>query len=232
MNDLIGKLDSTLTEVKVLRQTGKYVDALGLLPPFIHELEALLEDFNSRVHDLDRDERKEMIKIAEKLADCYGICGGLARRRGKEYLKDSLKFYELGRDIELNTQYRIFNSYNLVNAILLKILIKPEQIYTPELKSEIEQARAIVERQVRGERQDQWWAWADFGLLNLLVGKTEEAERAYHRFWATGARDSDFASSRVILKECAEALMDHDNSLANSISKMIDKIIEIKPIRQ
>ena len=235
MKELITKLNSILVEVKILRKAGekepeKYVEALDRLLPFLPELSKVLAEFDAQIDELDRDERKEMFTIAEKLADCYGICGGLAYRRGKEYFKDSLEYYQKGREIELNKRYRISNSYNLVNVIVLKILIQSG--LSPEIKSELEQARSFVGRQIDGERQDQWWAWADLGLLNLLLQNTEQAEQAYQQFWKKGANQDDFNSSRLTLQNCADALSGYDKSLAESITIMMDRIIEIKPIGQ
>ena len=235
MKELITKLNSILVEVKILRKAGekepeKYVEALDRLLPFLPELSKVLAEFDARIDKIDRDERKEMFTIAEKLADCYGICGGLAYRRGKEYFKDSLEYYQKGREIELNKRYRISNSYNLVNVIVLKILIQSG--LSPEIKSELEQARSFVGRQIDGERQDQWWAWADLGLLNLLLQNTEQAEQAYQQFWKKGANQDDFNSSRLTLQNCADALSGYDKSLAESITIMMDRIIEIKPIGQ
>jgi hypothetical protein len=227
--DLLDQVPLTLEKVKVFRQLGQLGRAEEMLQPIIESLESELRLMDQREHEgrLENFELKRRNRIASKLADCYGIQGGLRRRSGA--LKGALSSYESGRKIEQNSRYDISDSYNLVNEVLLRILNNPAEIFS--LGSVIEKAESIVATQVRSDRHDQWWAWADLGMLKLLAGKPTEAEDAYKQYWALGARDSDFASTRATLEECRDALATVAPDLSQSVTLMIDKLLEMKPIR-
>jgi hypothetical protein len=227
--DLLDQVDLTLEKVKVFRQLGQQGKAEEILQPRIEDLESALRLMEQREHDgkLANYEIEGRNRIASKLANCYGIRGGLQRRNGA--LKDALSSYQHGREIEQDPQYGISDSYNLVNELLLSILNRPAAI--DSLGARIKDAESIVAKQVRADRHDQWWAWADLGMLNLLAGNPTEAEHAYKRYWAEGARDSDFASTRAALEQCRDALADVAPDISKSITLMIDKILEMKSMR-
>jgi hypothetical protein len=86
-----------------------------------------------------------------------------------------------------------------------------------------------VSRQVAGDRHDQWWAWADFGMLNILALRLDEAELAYKRYWSTGARDVDFASSRSTLEQIRDVLTVRAPDIYDAIETMLPKISQMKP---
>lgn len=227
--DLLHQVPLTLDKVKVLRQLGQLDKARETLQPTIEQLESALREMEQRKHD-GKLENYEIVRrngIASKLADCYGIRGGLQRRSGA--LEDALSSYKSGREIEQDPQYAISDSYNLVNELLLCILNNPAEIES--LRTHIKEAESIVTKQVRADRHDQWWAWADLGLLNLLARNPTEAEHSYRQFWAVGARDSDFASTRPALEQCRDALANVAPDISQSITLMIDKLLEMKPVR-
>lgn len=227
--DLLDQVGLALEKAKVFRQLGQLDKAQETLQPKIDDLESELRLMEQREHDgkLENYEIDRRNRIASKLADCYGILGGLQRRSGA--LKDALSSYKSGREIERDPRFDISDSYNLVNELLLRILNNPAEI--DSLRSDIKEAESIVTKQVHADRHDQWWAWADLGMLNLLAGKPTEAEQAYKQYWAAGPRDSDFASTRATLEQCRDALANVTPDISRSITSMIDKLLEMKPIR-
>lgn len=130
--------------------------------------------------------------------------------------------YQRGFFYEQNDKYGIQDSYNMANAIVLKILMYPETLNSQ--MDEIISARDIVQKQVYGPRIDQWWAWADLGILSLLSGNLIEATQAYERFWEAGARVQDCNSTLDVLRDLSQALRTSHNSVADSINQIIGRL--------
>jgi tetratricopeptide (TPR) repeat protein len=222
--DVIDEVASIVQKVKVFRQLGQFEEALEALRPIIIALEGELE-FHKRKADLQPFEIERRNRIAAELSNCYGVRGGLLRRTGA--LEDSLSSYRTGCEIEQDSRYGISNSYNLVNELVLQILTKPTSI--DSLQPKILDAVSIVSKQVTGDRHDQWWAWADLGMLNILALRIPDAELAYKRYWATGARDADFTSSRSTLEQIRDALEVSGPNIHDAIDAMLPKIVQMKP---
>jgi tetratricopeptide (TPR) repeat protein len=141
------------------------------------------------------DERRES---AHRLSDCWGRLGGIYRRAGQ--IPEAIDAYAHGTEIE--RQYRLDDSYNLTNWIVLQLLEDPARL--PAIAGEINDAIGLIQRQVGGPRRDQWWAWADLGLLCLLARRLPEARAAYERFPQTGARRADYQSVLAVLGSLEE----------------------------
>ncbi|QKW11826.1 hypothetical protein [Verrucosispora sp. NA02020] len=134
-------------------------------------------------------------QLARALADAYGMLGGVEWRDNN--LVRAADAYRQGRDIEQGDEYGVSDSYNLTNYLVVLILCSPGELSA--MRAELEAAVDTVRAQVEGERRDQWWAWADYGLLSLLLGRSESALRAYERFELCGPPASDRLSCvRVI----------------------------------
>lgn len=141
---------------------------------------------------IDDGERHE---AAHKLGDHYGRLGGVYRRAGQ--LESALDSYTRGTELERDWQ--LDDSYNRTNKIILALLVDPGQM--PALIGEIEQAAELVRSQVDRTRRDQWWAWADLGVLSLLDGRQRDALWAYDHFAGSGARRGDYESTLTVLRE-------------------------------
>ena len=139
-------------------------------------------------------------EAARKLADHYGRLGGVYRRAGQ--LESALDSYIRGTELEQDWQ--LDDSYNRTNAIILTLLVDPGRM--PALIGEIEQAAELVRSQVDRTRRDQWWAWADLGVLSLLDGRQRDALWAYDHFAGTGARRGDYESTLTVLRELRTSL--------------------------
>jgi hypothetical protein len=168
----------------------------------------------------------EMYKetLSKELADCYGIKGGIYRRwsmvdeaNAKDLLQKSAEMYNEGRKYEIN------DTYNLFNAIVVVILLDPVKL--EEQYPEINECVDVIQKQARGPRIDQWWAWADLGLCNLLLKNEDEARVAYYRFTRLGPRPQDFDSTLSVLNNLKTALQDAYNPLSHSVAESIQRTI-------
>jgi tetratricopeptide (TPR) repeat protein len=158
--------------------------------------------YNQRILDpadseIDNRERNE---VAHRLADQEGRLGGVYRRAGQ--LRPALDSYTRGAELEI--EWQLDDTYNRTNKIILALLLDPENL--PALVGEIEQTADLVRSQVDRTRRDQWWAWADMGLLSLLSGRPRDAMWAYDHFADTGARRGDYESTISVLRELKAAL--------------------------
>jgi tetratricopeptide (TPR) repeat protein len=204
--------DSLLRRLSAHARIGNDDRALQLA----QKVTTLLEEALRSVED-QADQREERNESARKLADCYGREGGIYRRKGR--LQEALESYRKGRDIEQDPKYEITDSYNLTNSLVIPILLDPGNLEA--IQGDFLRAAEIVNKQVRGKRRDQWWAWADLGLLALLSRQPELALRAYQQYPSTGARSSDYASTIAVLQQCHDRLEPMDPGVASSINQAI-----------
>jgi len=119
--------------------------------------------------------------IAEQLADCWGILGGVCRAQGD--LDGAKDAYDNGYTYESSRRFKILNTYNRVNRLVVRILQSPEllsdpppfvtDIAEPEKKTMPEllgETAEEIERQLHEGRQDRAWALADFAMVRVLGG--------------------------------------------------------------
>ncbi|GAA2480028.1 hypothetical protein [Winogradskya humida] len=159
------------------------------------------------------DDESQQAELAKALADAHGMLGGVEWRAGD--LTEAAAAYERGRAIEQDPQFGIVDSYNLTNALVLRILLEPGDVES--FNEELRAARATVGLQVAGPRGEQWWAWADYGLLCLLTDATDEAARAYEQFRISGPGPADRESVGRVLHELADAVEQVDERRSRAI---------------
>jgi tetratricopeptide (TPR) repeat protein len=203
-------------------------DAIALLRPTLEELEAMGSE------DTEQYEPWRF-KFARELADCYGMKGGNHRRKGE--LEQAEAAYEKGSILEVD--YNIPDTYNRTNVIVLQLLRDPHRHET--LGSMIQGARDIVHEQVTGKNKNKWWAWADFGLLNLLsVNLTEtiqralyqkEAHSAYEQFKNNGAGKQHFESTISVLEQLRESFKKVDEPTSLLMQEEIAYLTANMPAR-
>lgn len=207
MKSIIDKVDEVLKEVSRLKgsaQTDRefedYDSALQTLDDATTLLDPLLSEIK-KVKDTEQVEHYETLrfKLARELSDCYGMKGGIYRRLGALDLAENM--YEKGAQYEQG--FNIPDTYNRTNVIVLKLLRDPNKLEA--LGEMIRASRNLVQDQVNGKNKNKWWAWADFGLLNLLIANLEDSEHpgffrneahsAYEKFKETGAEIQHFEST-------------------------------------
>jgi len=142
----------------------------------------------------------------------------VCRRAGQ--LKSALDSYTRGAKLEQDWQ--LDDSYNRTNAIILTLLIDPGRL--PALVGEIEKTAELIRSQVDRTRRDQWWAWADLGVLNLLVGRQHDALWAYDHFASTGALRGDYESTLTVLRELRASLFQVQPARAAALAGTIEHL--------
>jgi tetratricopeptide (TPR) repeat protein len=193
--------------------------ARGDYPAAIRQQRQAVEIMDHEVAALNRgspalaDERKESAHV---LSDYWGRLGGIYRRDGK--IPEGIDAYHHGMQIE--RQYRLDDSYNLTNWIVLQLLEDPARLTA--LAGEIDDAIGLVQAQVDGPRRSQWWAWADLGLLCLLGLRPREAQTAYSRLRQTGARPADYKSVLAVLSSLRERFLSSAPGLAAELNDTIE----------
>jgi hypothetical protein len=158
------------------------------------------------------DERRE---AAHRLSDYLGRLGGMYRRAN--LIPDGIDAYRDGKDLEQN--YRLDDSYNLTNWIVLQLLDDPTRLTA--LAGEINHAIALIGVQVEGPRRGQWWAWADLGQLCLLGQRPREAREAYEHFQQARPRRVDYQSVLAVLGSLQEQFMASEPDLAADLDDTI-----------
>lgn len=193
---------------------GDHQDAIDQQRRAVEIREQELAELDQNSPTLE-DERKE---AAHNLSDYWGRLGGIYRRAGQ--ISDGIDAY--GHGMEIERDFRLDDSYNLTNWLVLQLLDDPARL--PALAGQIDDAIAIVQVQVRGPRRDQWWAWADFGLLCLLGRRPREARDAYEHFQQTGPRKVDYGSVLAVLESLREQLEPLQPELAGDLNDAIEHL--------
>jgi tetratricopeptide (TPR) repeat protein len=210
VDSLVARAKRDKEEAKDLRDSGDYAGAVALLTETVKTLMAspLEAGLESAV-----EASKSMRDLATQLADCLGMLGGNYRRLGK--LKEAQGCFERGRRYEESPALEVMSSYNLVNAITLPIEADPNSL--PTQRSQIEKAVAAISRQVRSDRRNDRWAWADLALCQLLLGDQNGAKQSYSRVRDLG--DDDTVQSVVaVLNRLAKAAPTLENAIANVVA--------------
>jgi tetratricopeptide (TPR) repeat protein len=190
----------------------------GHLEQAMEQQEQAVELLERQLEQLDGDPDvlpDELVEAVRRLSDHYGRLGGIYRRAGR--VDEAVDTYRKG--MELERRYRLDDSYNRTNWIALQVLEDPDQL--PALAGHIEDAVSLIGAQVEGPRRDQWWAWADYGLVSLLGNRVPEARRAYDRFRRTGARRVDYESVLGLLRLLRDRLAPSQPALAAEFAQTI-----------
>jgi len=156
--------------------------------------------------------------LAAQLADCYGSLGGILRRKGAH--EEALECYAQGKKLEQNDPYRISNSYNQVQWLVLRVLLQPELIADAnrEMSDELENAIQALRRQIMTARRQDPWAHSDVGLLYTLLGDQPGANQAWAEVDALHPLPSVYTSGLAVLKELQRVLPD-DEVLENAAAR-------------
>ena len=196
MEDLFEKVLELKTKAKNRRDLKRYESAASFANQAIQIGESALVSPDAR----------EKSKLADQLADSYGLLGGIYRRWGlssddqqKKYerLKESFNAYNTGyKKYEEREEYKIANSYNRLNRLVGYLLFNPASLDDPQvdipdgktLKEELEDAGVSIENQLKLERRGDVWAIADMALVKLLLNR-ESPMAAYADFISASPAD-------------------------------------------
>jgi tetratricopeptide (TPR) repeat protein len=136
-----------------------------------------------------------------ELIEIYGALGGMQQRLGA--LDQSLASYVAGADLE--ERFEQASTYNRLNAVKYSLLTGAETLQSVEAR--IQTLADFIETSLRADKSlaDRGWASADLGDCLALLGRTEEAARAYANFIAKAEIKSPERTLDV-LKEIAAKL--------------------------
>jgi tetratricopeptide (TPR) repeat protein len=188
------------------RKGGDYARAISLIERAIMTLEAEKPRLDSVEKGVVSSEDRA---LAEALADVYGSSGGIYRSAG-EYSK-SISAYDKGCAIEQDKRFGFVNSYNLTQRLVARVLFAPEQwvvsgqrIAGEDVPDCLARARNTVGEQTRGPRAGDVWAWADLGMLLLLLG--EPADLAWDKLTELTRQPFVFASTQSVVSDLIERI--------------------------
>jgi hypothetical protein len=162
--------------------------------------------------------------MAEELADCYALLGGIERRCALEavsievresHLGQSISAYDKAWEFESDDKYRVVNSYGMVNRLVSRLLLKPESLRVEgetdfgegvkrlDIRAALRAADRKIAEQLARPRRDDYWAAADLGLVTLLL-EQEVVPVAYAGFLAKSPPGYAFKSVLDVLRPLSE----------------------------
>jgi hypothetical protein len=216
-------VDHLSAQAKRLAARGEPENAVRRQREAVALCREIFAEYLSEVGQTTAFDDHERHEAAHRLADHYGRLGGLQRRAGQ--LEPALDSYTHGAEIE--REWHLDDSYNRTNKIVLALLVDPGRL--PALADEIGQAADLVHSQVERARRDQWWAWADLGLLSLLGGRPHDALWAYDHFAESGARRTDYESTLTVMRELQTRLSGVQPELAAAFTEAIEHLAATCP---
>jgi hypothetical protein len=236
----IERIRELKTGAKNQRDRGAkgYPRALSMLAEAIAIARADLENSTS-------GERRA--QLATELSDCFGMVGGVERRWAYEsegderalHLKAAIRAYDNGFTFESNSEYGIADSYNRLNRLLVRLLIRPDALYSddvvildPEipavnLRREFEEASIFIREQLTGTRRGNYWALADLGLVEVLLGRSPAAV-AYADFIALSPPDFAYVSALAGLRPLAKLPIPTAPFLQKAVALLQDRLDRLR----
>jgi tetratricopeptide (TPR) repeat protein len=215
---LIAAVKTRKEEAKLYRDDGDYEEAIEVLAEAIAMIDKSGWD---EALEAGQEPTADQKTIAWHLADCLGMKGGNHRRLNEVEL--AMTCFQRGRRYEENARLGVNSSYNLVNEITLPIEQRAKTAV--DQQGALQRAVGALERQVRGDRRVDRWAWADLGECRLLMGDAKGASEAYDRFVELGDLDST-RSAVTVLRRLAEALAEQDEGTARIVSQGAEELEE------
>lgn len=219
MNRIFSTVNNLKEEAKFHRDFDDFGQAHEAIKKAIDALEPEYERVKGQTQPGIQEYKKDLMR---QLADTYGIKGGLYRRQGE--LEQSEEMYREGLTYEQELDE---DSYCLSNSIVIPILRDPRNL--EKQRGDINRALGTIQHQVTTTRADQWWAWADLGLFNLLTGHSDAALRAYEQYELTGARRQDYDSTISVLADLKASLSKISHPLAEHIDRAIEYLESQRP---
>jgi hypothetical protein len=186
-------------------------------------------------------------QLASELSDCYGLVGGVERRWADEFdddervlhLKASVRAYDDGFKFESDGRYGIVDSYNLLNRLLVRLLLRPDALAADDavvldpdippvnLRRELERASDVIREQLAGPRRGNYWALADLALIEVLLGRSP-ATVAYADFIALSPPDFAYVSALAGLSPLAKLPIPSAPSVSEATALLNDLLKRLR----
>lgn len=202
--DIIEKAKTDKSRARRYRKSGKLADAERLLKESIRFLRENLDQISQ-----DEPSQTEA-GVALELSDCYGSLGGVLRSAGR--YAESMQAYDAGEALESSERYGIMNSYNLVQRLVARVLLRPDLVWAEpwfvgneDLPAALGRAEEIIQGQMSVRVEDPW-ILADQALVQLLLLRPKASEQeSWRKFRSTAsfsfAVDSTLRTVEDMLKE-------------------------------
>jgi tetratricopeptide (TPR) repeat protein len=146
----------------------------------LSESRELLRVEHDRLNTMSTPLPDEAASTLLELVETYGALAGMQQRLG--LLDEALENYSIGATLE--EQFNLPGTYNRLNAVRYALITGRDRLHS--LTTKIQMLADLIERNVRADKglSDSGWAWADLGDCLALLGRSEEASRAYATFIA------------------------------------------------
>ena len=156
--------------------------------------------------------QQAIVRAGVELADLHGILGGTRKDQGD--LVSAAAEYDEGFRIE--SHYGIASSYNALNRLILRIMLVPGSLTDPDrlrkeerlefvnVRNELLQLQAQLERQIEEERASDFWAAGDLLVSAALNGDIEMATVAVQRFVACSPPKFAYSSYHKTIASLAQ----------------------------
>lgn len=234
MQSQVERIRELKTEAKNRRDRGLrgYERAVRMLKEAIGIAEAGLEESALAEHT----------QLATEITDCYGLIGGIERRWASdtvgaerdEHLLQSIAAYDRGFEQESDARYGIANSYNRLNRLLSRLLLKPMSLeggvtnFGPEVTAldvnkELVATAELIREQLIGTRRGDFWAMADLALIHVVLGHADPAA-AYAEFNAMSPPDFAYKSALAGLQPLAEVPLKTAGSIKKAIGALESRL--------
>jgi tetratricopeptide (TPR) repeat protein len=205
---LLREVESLKRRSRKLRDEGNLRGAIDEVNKAIQLLEPEIARRRGEV-DLSQQSTpalQDLRGLAVELADLYGSRGGIYRR--DQHYPEALESYAKGRALEQSEDYRVDNTYNQVQWILLQILENPKVIDPPAspILKEIDRTMETLAKQLLTTRRDDPWAQSDLGLLKLLRRDEAGANQAWDEVDALKPVPAVYRSGLLVLRDLAAKL--------------------------
>lgn len=192
MAEIIDEVRKLKASARSESERGQYEAAARILRGAIESLEAVLARTEGGDARSSAPADAEESHLAGELADLYGVLGGASRKQGD--LVRAAAAYDHGFRYESHPRYGIVNTYNTLNRLVTRILMRPDSLSDPEVLrgvSELEfvdvpaalaELRPELEREIAGVRVNDFWAAGDLAFTCALNGDEQGALRAVRGF--------------------------------------------------
>lgn len=187
--DFFKEIDIRLSKAKTSRNEEHYPEAITITEGVIKDL---LEKYTTG-NEVDTQKAKTY------LSETYGSLGGIYNRNNQFH--EAGDSYKAGEDYDEKT-------FNKTNRIINYILANPQNLI--HLRADIFSAIQTLNKETDSSRENDFWAWADLGVLSILYRDNTRADKAYKVFTNLAPPDYAYGTHLRVLKQLVDALVNSD----------------------
>ncbi len=215
-----------LDEVRRIKQTATVFRNLKEYQQAIDAFDTAIKELNQLLAEGVLNERDAFEARAE-MADTFGMKGGTYRRWQdmSNNLGLALGQYRKGLEIEREQKQ---STYNSSNVITLSIALEKRPLDEKMLQV-LDSVVERLEKETRGPRADEFWAWADLAQFYLLRKDRLKASDAYHEALQRGPKAEEVKRHLDLLRDLAEGTLAFDREMSDGITATIGELEQAQP---